>query len=84
NNILNFQKHYDDVSVYRLEQNYRSTKMIVGAANSVIEHNQTKLDKVVWTANEEGEKVIVHRSMTDGDEGRYVASTIWETKMNKQ
>ncbi len=84
NNILNFQKDYDDVSVYRLEQNYRSTKMIVGAANSVIEHNQTKLDKVVWTANEEGEKVIVHRSMTDGDEGRYVASTIWETKMNKQ
>jgi len=84
NNILNFQKDYDDVSVYRLEQNYRSTKMIVGAANSVIEHNKTKLDKVVWTANEEGEKVIVHRSMTDGDEGRYVASTIWETKMNKQ
>ncbi|WP_111684130.1 ATP-dependent helicase [Winogradskyella tangerina] len=84
NNILNFQKDYDDVKVYRLEQNYRSTKMIVGAANSVIEHNKTKLDKIVWTANEIGEKVIVHRSITDGDEGRYVASTIWETKMNKQ
>lgn len=84
NNILNFQKDYDDVKVYRLEQNYRSTKMIVGAANSVIEHNKTKLDKIVWTANEVGEKVIVHRSMTDGDEGRYVASTIWETKMNNQ
>lgn len=84
NNILNFQKDYDDVKVYRLEQNYRSTKMIVGAANSVIEHNKTKLDKIVWTANEVGEKVIVHRSMTDGDEGRYVASTIWETKMNQQ
>ena len=84
NNILNFQKDYDDVKVYRLEQNYRSTKMIVGAANSVIEHNKTKLDKIVWTANEQGDKVIVHRSITDGDEGRYVASTIWETKMNKQ
>ncbi|WP_426430050.1 ATP-dependent helicase [Winogradskyella sp. HB-48] len=84
NNILNFQKDYDDVKVYRLEQNYRSTKMIVGAANSVIEHNKTKLDKIVWTANDIGEKVIVHRSMTDADEGRYVASTIWETKMNQQ
>ncbi|WP_138434377.1 ATP-dependent helicase [Winogradskyella algicola] len=84
NNILNFQKDYDDVKVYRLEQNYRSTKMIVGAANSVIEHNKTKLDKIVWTANDVGEQVIVHRTMTDADEGRYVASTIWETKMNKQ
>lgn len=84
NNILNFQKDYDDVKMYRLEQNYRSTKMIVGAANSVIEHNKTKLDKVVWTANDVGEKVIVHRSMTDADEGRYVASKIWDTKMNQQ
>lgn len=84
NNILNFQKDYDNVKHYRLEQNYRSTKNIVGAANSVIEHNKTKLDKVVWTANEEGHKVKVHRSLTDGDEGRYVASTIWEEKMNKQ
>ncbi|WP_204345777.1 ATP-dependent helicase [Psychroserpens algicola] len=83
NNILNFQKDYDDVKVYRLEQNYRSTKNIVGAANSVIEHNKTKLDKVVWTANTEGEKIKVHRSLTDGDEGRFVASTIWETKMNQ-
>jgi len=81
-NILNFQKDYDDVKMYRLEQNYRSTKNIVGAANSVIEHNQTKLEKVVWTANDEGPKVQVHRSLTDGDEGRFVASTIWETKMN--
>ena len=84
NNILNFQKDYDDVKLLRLEQNYRSTKNIVGAANSVIEHNKTKLDKVVWTANDEGEKVKVNRSLTDGDEGRYVASTIWETKMNDQ
>jgi DNA helicase-2/ATP-dependent DNA helicase PcrA len=81
NNILNFQKDYDDVKVFRLEQNYRSTKNIVNAANSIIDKNQTKLDKVVWTANDEGEKIIVNRSLTDGDEGRYVASTIWENKM---
>jgi len=84
NNILNFQKDYDNVKMFRLEQNYRSTKNIVNAANSVIEKNQTKLDKVVWTANEEGEKIIVNRSLTDGDEGRYIASTIFENKMQKQ
>ncbi|RXG13391.1 DNA helicase-2/ATP-dependent DNA helicase PcrA [Leeuwenhoekiella aestuarii] len=84
NNILNYQRDYDDVKVYRLEQNYRSTKNIVEAANSVIEHNKTKLDKVVWTANDDGPKIIVHRSLTDGEEGRYVASNIFETKMNNQ
>ena len=83
-NILNFQKDYDDVKEFRLEQNYRSTKNIVNAANSVIDKNKTKLEKVVWTANDEGAKVKVHRSLTDGDEGRFVASTIWETKMNDQ
>lgn len=84
NNILNFQKDYDDVKVFRLEQNYRSTKNIVNAANSIIDKNQTKLDKVVWTANDEGPLIKVNRSLTDGDEGRYVASTIWESKMNHQ
>ena len=70
--------------MFRLEQNYRSTKNIVNAANSIIEKNQTKLDKVVWTANEEGKKISVNRSLTDGDEGRYVASTIFENKMQNQ
>lgn len=84
NNILNFQKDYDDVNMYRLEQNYRSTKNIVNAANSIIDKNQTKLDKVVWTANEEGPKIKVNRSLTDSDEGRYVASTIFENKMQHQ
>ena len=84
NNILNFQKDYDNVKMFRLEQNYRSTKNIVNAANSIIEKNQTKLDKVVWTANEEGKKISVNRSLTDGDEGRYVASTIFENKMQNQ
>ncbi|MGB1308301.1 MAG: ATP-dependent helicase [Oceanihabitans sp.] len=84
NNILNFQKDYSDVKLFRLEQNYRSTKNIVNAANSIIEKNKTKLDKVVWTANDKGAKIIVNRSLTDGDEGRYVASTIFETKMQEQ
>ena len=84
NNILNFQKDYDNVKLFRLEQNYRSTKNIVNAANSIIEKNQTKLEKVVWTANEEGPKIIVNRSLTDGDEGRYIASTIFDNKMENQ
>ncbi len=84
NNILNFEKDYENVKSYRLEQNYRSTKNIVEAANSIIEHNKTKLDKIVWTANDEGPKIIVNRLPTDGDEGRYVASSIFETQMNEQ
>ncbi|MDT0554585.1 ATP-dependent helicase [Patiriisocius hiemis] len=84
NNILNFQKDYDDVKVYRLEQNYRSTKNIVHAANSIIEKNKTRLEKVVWTANDEGAKIKVNRTMTDGDEGRFVASNVFETQMNEQ
>ncbi|MAB57347.1 MAG: ATP-dependent DNA helicase [Aequorivita sp.] len=84
NNILNFQKDYDDVKVFRLEQNYRSTKNIVNAANAIIEKNKTRLEKVVWTANDEGNKILVNRTMTDGDEGRFVASSIFENKMNHQ
>jgi DNA helicase-2/ATP-dependent DNA helicase PcrA len=84
NNILNFQKDYENVKTYRLEQNYRSTKNIVEAANSVIDKNKTKLDKVVWTANDFGPKIKVHRSVTDGEEGRFVASEIFDLKMRNQ
>ena len=84
NNILNFQKDYDNVKTYRLEQNYRSTKNIVEAANSIIDKNKTKLDKVVWTANDFGPKIKVHRSLTDGEEGRFVAGEIFEQKMRNQ
>ena len=83
-NILNFHKDYPDAKTYRLEQNYRSTQSIVEAANSVINHNQNKLDKKVWTANEQGDKIVIHRSPTDGDEGRYVAQSIFEQAMNQQ
>jgi DNA helicase-2/ATP-dependent DNA helicase PcrA len=57
NNILNFQKDYEGVKTFRLEQNYRSTKNIVEAANTVIDKNKTKLDKIVWTANDLGPKI---------------------------
>ncbi len=84
NNILNFQKDYENVQMYRLEQNYRSTKNIVNAANSIIDKNKTKLEKVVWTANEDGPKIVVNRLLTDGEEGRFVASSIFENKMQNQ
>jgi|TARA_B110000240_G_scaffold198226_1_gene257473 DNA helicase-2/ATP-dependent DNA helicase PcrA len=84
NNILNFQNDYEDVKLYRLEQNYRSTKNIVNAANSVINHNQSKIDKVVWTANQEGSKIKIKCLASDADEGRAVASVIFENKMNNQ
>ena len=83
-NILNFQRDYDQVEVYRLEQNYRSTNTIVRAANSVISNNKDQIEKQVWTDNPDGDKIIVHRSATDADEGRYVASTLFEWKLNNQ
>ena len=79
NNILNFQKDYQEVQVFKLEQNYRSTKNIVNAANSLINHNKFKLEKTIWTNNEEGEKVIIKKCFSDNDEGKYVASNILET-----
>ncbi len=84
NNILNFQKDYDNVAMYRLEQNYRSTQNIVNAANSIINHNKTKLDKKVWTANDTGNKIKVQRCPTDADEGRHVAGSIYDFNLTEQ
>jgi len=83
-NILNFKKDYKNAVTYKLEQNYRSSKNIVLAANSVINKNKIKLDKSLWTANPEGEKVVVKQLLSDADEGRYIADSIFETKLNKQ
>ncbi|WP_127141803.1 ATP-dependent helicase [Flagellimonas marinaquae] len=83
-NILNFQRDYDDVAVYRLEQNYRSTKNIVNAANSIIANNKNQLEKNVWTSNDDGGLLKIHRSVTDAEEGRYVAGSIFENKMQHQ
>lgn len=83
-NILNFQKDYDDAVTFKLEQNYRSTKNIVLAANSVIEKNKVKLDKELWTDNDQGEKVLVMRLLSDAEEGRYIADSIFDNKHQKQ
>ena len=83
-NILNFQRDYEGIRIFKLEQNYRSTSNIVQAANSVIEKNKTKLDKELWTANERGEQVKVMRTLSDGEEGRFVANSIFDNKMNLQ
>ena len=84
NNILNFQKDFPDSKLFRLEQNYRSTKNIVNAANSIIKYNQKRLKKNVWTNNESGEKISVNKLLNDGEEGRFVASSIFENKMQNQ
>jgi len=83
-NILSFQKDYSNSTIYRLEQNYRSTKNIVNAANSVINYNINKLEKEVWTDNESGEKIEINQSITDSEEGRFVSSSIFENKNKYQ
>jgi len=83
-NILNFQKDYDDVKIFKLEQNYRSSSNIVQAANSVIDKNKTKLDKEIWTSNQDGELIKVMRTYSEGDEGRFVASSIFDNMMQHQ
>lgn len=83
-NILNFQKDYADAKVFKLEQNYRSTKNIVQAANQVIANNEDQLKKEVWTDNAGGKKIKVSRALTDNEEGNIVANSIIETKHNLQ
>ncbi|WP_312137698.1 UvrD-helicase domain-containing protein [Sphingobacterium sp.] len=82
-NILNFQKDYPDVKVFKLEQNYRSTKMIVNAANSIIANNKNQLEKNVFSDNEEGEKIKVTRAFSDNEEGKIVAEGISQEKSLK-
>ncbi len=83
-NILNFQNDYPDAALYKLEQNYRSTKRIVSAANTLISHNKEQLQKDVWTENPLGEKIVVHQSVSDSDEGQYVAQTTWDLVHREQ
>jgi DNA helicase-2/ATP-dependent DNA helicase PcrA len=81
-NILNFNRDFPDVKMIRLEQNYRSTKTIVNAANSIIKQNKDQIEKKVWTDNGAGEKISVFRAITDNEEGKMVASSIFQDKMN--
>src|SRR5690606_21984665 len=82
-NIMNFKKDYPDVKIFKLEQNYRSTKMIVNAANSVIANNKNQLEKNVFSDNEDGEKIKVSRAFSDNEEGKIVADQIIEEKALK-
>jgi len=83
-NILNFEKDYPDLKTFKLEQNYRSTKIIVNAANSIISNNKEQLEKNVWTLNAEGNKIKVMRALTDNEEGAMVVNSIFSIKMNEQ
>jgi DNA helicase-2/ATP-dependent DNA helicase PcrA len=80
-NILQFQKDYDEVKIVLLEQNYRSSQSILHVANNVIANNKSQLPKKLWTANDEGEKIKLVRTATDNDEGKYVADAIQEQKL---
>ncbi|MCW3120671.1 MAG: UvrD/REP helicase [Flavipsychrobacter sp.] len=80
-NILQFQDDYEDVKVVKLEQNYRSTQTILNIANNVIGNNKNQIPKELWTSNKEGEKIVLARTMTDNDEGRFVADAIKEQQM---
>jgi len=81
-NILNFEKDYSDLRVFKLEQNYRSTDSIVQAANNIIEKNTAQLPKDIWTSNPEGEKIDVVKALSDNEEARYIAHSIYENRMN--
>jgi len=80
-NILQFQKDYDDVKLVKLEQNYRSSASILEVANHVIKNNKGQIPKELWTENESGEQIKLVRTMTDNDEGRFVADAIQENKL---
>src|SRR5258707_6651870 len=83
-NILNFEKDYPELRIIKLEQNYRSTKTIVEAANSVIAKNKAQLPKNVWTDNEEGTLIELIKAVSNNEEVRLVATSIFEEKMQAQ
>jgi DNA helicase II / ATP-dependent DNA helicase PcrA len=81
-NILNFERDYPELEVFKLEQNYRSTNNIVQAANSVIKNNSAQLKKDVYTDNEQGPLIEVIKANSDNEEGKLVATSIFEEKMS--
>ncbi|MFT7247624.1 MAG: DNA helicase-2/ATP-dependent DNA helicase PcrA [Arcticibacterium sp.] len=80
-NILNFKKDYPELTTVKLEQNYRSTKNIVNAANSLIKKNKEQLDKNIFTENDEGKKIAVLKAASDNEEGRIIANSIFDSKL---
>ena len=83
-NILKFEDDFEELKTVKLEQNYRSTKTIVKAANSVIDKNKSKLSKEVWTENDEGELISIKESFSDNEEGKIVSNLIFEEKNRNQ
>ena len=83
-NILNFEKDFPDLKIFRMEQNYRSTQNIVNAANSIIQKNQAQIRKEVWTQNESGELIELIKATSDNEEGKLVAASIFQEKANNQ
>jgi len=83
-NILNFRSDYPDHKIFKLEQNYRSTKIIVEAANTIILNNKNQIFKEIWTDNDEGLPITLLHASTDNEEGTLVAQSIFENKMNHQ
>lgn len=83
-NILNLKKSYPELSTYKLTQNYRSTKNIINTANSIIEKNQKQIKKKIWTSNDTGDKVELHSTSTDNEEGSFVARKIFELIKNEE
>ncbi|MBR6267983.1 MAG: ATP-binding domain-containing protein, partial [Selenomonadaceae bacterium] len=79
-NIMDFEKDYPDARVIKLEQNYRSTKHILAAANEVIVHNMNRKPKKLWTENPQGEKISLYQASDERDEAYFVASTIQKQK----
>ena len=79
-NILNFEKDYPDLNVYKLEQNYRSTQNIVNVANGIIANNQEQLKKNIFSEKETGEKITLLRAFSDNEEGKLVAESIMQDK----
>ncbi|RXQ96639.1 ATP-dependent DNA helicase [Ancylomarina salipaludis] len=83
-NILNFRNDYPNYQLFKLEQNYRSTKVIVNAANSVIKKNQSQIKKESFSEKEGGENIKVIKATTDHEEGYIIANDIFETKMRNR
>jgi len=83
-NILNFSKDFPETKVFKLEQNYRSTQVIVDAANSIISNNESQITKTIWTDNDAGDKIKVIRNSSDAEEALSVAQDIFHTKVNQR
>ena len=82
-NIFNFRRDYPNLHLYKLEQNYRSTKVIVEAANSVIAKNKEQIEKEIWTDNAQGNRIRLLRAVDERDEGRQVADSIYDAHLGQ-